>query len=213
MIAIKTLVFNSFQENTYVLSDESGKCVIVDAGCNSDLEFDKLIKYISSSNLTPEKLLLTHGHVDHVLGAAKVCAYYKIETYAHKLEIDLIKSATLYGAAFGFNATPVPLISFFLVEGISINFGNSKLDVFHVPGHSKGSVALYSEVDKFVITGDVLFKGSIGRTDLPGGDYDVIMKSISTKLLTLPDDTNVFPGHGLSTTIGIEKKSNPFLIG
>ena len=213
MITIKTFVFNSFQENTYVLSDESGKCVIIDAGCNSDLEFDKLVKYISSNKLVPEKLLLTHGHVDHVLGVAKVCDYYKIETEAHEQELKLIKAAPEYGVVFGFNATPVPDISRFLEEGISINFGKSKLDVFHVPGHSRGSVALYSEADKFVITGDVLFKGSIGRTDLPGGDYDAIMKSISTKLLTLPDDTYVFPGHGPSTTIGIEKKSNPFLIG
>ena len=213
MITIKTLIFNAFQENTYVLSDETGKCVIVDAGCESDAEFDKLTKYISSNNLIPGRLLLTHGHFDHVLGVAKLCAHYQIKVEAHNQDIDLIKRATEYGVVFGFNVTPVPEISLFLEEGIAVNFGNSKLAVFHVPGHSKGSVAFYSEVDKFVITGDVLFKGSIGRTDLPGGDYDAIMKSISTKLLTLPDDTTVFPGHGPSSTIGIEKKSNPFLIG
>lgn len=213
MIIVKTFVFNAFQENTYVLSDKTGQCVIVDAGCNSDSEYTQLFNYILSEKLKPLLLLQTHGHVDHVLGAVRVLKEYGIPIRAHKQELDLVAQAQAHGAVFGLKLEAVPVISEFLEEGVSVVFGTSELQIFHVPGHSRGSVALYSASDKLVITGDVLFKGSIGRTDLPGGDYDTLMNSIFTKLLNLPDDTMVFPGHGPSSTIGIEKRSNPFLIG
>jgi hydroxyacylglutathione hydrolase len=213
MIKIKTFIFNAFQENTYILSDETGECAIVDAGCYSENEYVQLFEYITSENLKPVLFIQTHGHVDHLLGALKVSEHYKLPIWAHKDELGIIAQVIEHGAVFGFDVNPVPKIENFLEESVLVKFGNSEMKVFHIPGHSKGSVAFYSQKDKFVITGDVLFKGSIGRTDLPGGDYDLIMKSIFTKLLTLPDDTMVYPGHGPSSTIGIEKRSNPFLIG
>jgi hydroxyacylglutathione hydrolase len=213
MITIKIFVFNAFQENTYVLSDETNECAIIDAGCYSDEEYKQLFDYISNNKLKPKQLLQTHGHIDHVLGVTKVSEQFVLPIKSHKKEVKLIAQAQEHGIIFGFNANPLPEVSNYLEEGLPVKFGNSVLQVFHVPGHSKGSVAFYSEPDKFVITGDVLFKGSIGRTDLPGGDYDELMTSIFTKLLTLPNDTFVHPGHGPSTTIGVEAKSNPFLIG
>ncbi len=211
MITLKTFVFNAFQENTYVISDETGHCAIVDPGCYSDKEFNQLTEYIATNHLKPVKLINTHGHVDHILGIAKIASAYSLVPEFHEEEKSLLDKATGQGNIFGFKVNPLPAQINLLDENHPVLFGSSKLDVLHVPGHSKGSVAFYSKNDKIVITGDVLFKDSIGRTDLEGGDYDVLMNSIFKKLLTLGDEVVVFPGHGPSTTIGIEKLNNPFL--
>lgn len=211
MITIKTFVFNPFQENTYILSDESGSCIIIDAGCYQANEYDLLHQYIKTNNLIPEKLINTHGHIDHILGVKQLSDKYKIPFYIHAKEQLILDQANMHAALYGFSFHGLPEKIDNFDESGSISFGNSTLKVLYVPGHSKGSVALYSPNDNFVITGDVLFKGSIGRSDLPGGDYDELMNSITTQLLVLDQQTLVFPGHGPYSSIGIEIKTNPFL--
>ncbi len=211
MIKIKTLVFNPFQENTYVIYDETNECVIADAGCYGDQEFEKLVKYLEDNSLKPVKLINTHCHVDHVLGISKLMEKYHIPFEAHNDENHLISDAVVHGKVFGFELEQPPFPTKYIKEGDEINFGNSKLQIFEVPGHSQGSVAFYSIEGNFVIVGDVLFKGSIGRTDLTGGDYDQLINSIYKKLLVLDRSTVVYPGHGPATTIGQEIMTNPFL--
>ncbi|HEY4789315.1 MAG TPA: MBL fold metallo-hydrolase [Bacteroidales bacterium] len=211
MIKIKIFVFNAFQVNTYILSDETGECIIVDAACYSNSEKNTLDQYISSQNLKPVKLVNTHCHVDHVLGMKYISDKYKINIEVHEADISLLTNAQKHGIVFGFNVEEPPVVSGYLNEKSDITFGCSVLKVLHVPGHSPGSVAFYNPDQKFVITGDVLFNGSIGRTDLPGGDYDQIMQSIYKKLMILPDETEVYPGHGPATTIHQEALNNPFL--
>lgn len=211
MIKIQPFVFNAFQVNTYVLSDETGECIIVDAACYTQKEKDSIDQYITSNHLRPVKLINTHCHVDHVLGMKHVVSKYKTTVEANEADVPLLSDAKNHGVIFGFDVEEPPVVTEYLTEGKDVTFGNSTLKSFHVPGHSPGSIAFYNPEQKFVITGDVLFKGSIGRTDLPGGDYDQLMQSIYKKLMTLPPETEVFPGHGPSTTIHEEALSNPFL--
>ncbi len=211
MITLKTFVFNPFQENTYILADETGDCVIIDPGCYNDKEFKQLTEYIIVNKYNPKRIINTHGHVDHVAGIARVSKEYNLIPEFHKDEIVLLEKAVEHGKMFGFAIESLPSKFKLIDEENPVKFGNSSLKVLHVPGHSRGSVAFYSASDNIVITGDVLFKDSIGRTDLEGGDYDVLMNSIFKKILTLGDEVAVFPGHGPSTTIGIEKLNNPFL--
>ncbi len=205
------MVFNPFQENTYILYDETKECIIVDAGCNGAAEIDALVNFIDSKGLKPVKLVNTHCHVDHVLGISALVKKYNIPFEAHEKEIPYLEIAVTNGKVYGFVVEQPPMPTKTIKDGDVVKFGNSELKVFDVPGHSFGSVALYSEPDNFVIVGDVLFKGSIGRTDLLGGDYDQLMKSIFGKLMVLDGGTIVFPGHGPETNIGSELVSNPFL--
>lgn len=211
MIKIQPFVFNAFQVNTYVLSDETNECVIVDAACYTQNERNAIDSYITSNNLKPVKLINTHCHVDHVLGLRYMATKYGIAVEANEADIPLLVEAKKHGVIFGFDVEEPPVVTNYITEGKDITFGNSVLQCFHVPGHSRGSIAFYNPDQKFVITGDVLFKGSIGRTDLPGGDYDQLMLSIYKKLMVLPGETEVFPGHGPSTSIHEEALSNPFL--
>jgi len=198
--------------NMFVLSDESGECLIIDASCYNPQEQKELDNFILGNKLRPVKLVNTHGHVDHVLGNMYVKKKYSIPIEIHEDDFPLFSQAKKQGLIFGIDVE-VPLqADNYLFEGQDINFGNSTLKVIHVPGHSPGSVAFFSPEEKFVITGDTLFKGSIGRTDLPGGNYNQLIQSIVTKIMTLPQDTGVFPGHGPFTTIGEEATSNPFLV-
>lgn len=213
MITLKTFEFNPFQENTYILSDEIGECIIIDAGCYAENEFKKLFNYIASNKLNPVRLVNTHGHVDHILGVKGVSDHFGLKPEIHMLDLYLVENASEHAKMFGFEIPALPIFNNFLEEGVNIRFGNSELEVLYVPGHTTGSVAFFARNDNFVITGDVLFKGSIGRTDLPGGDYDKLMTSIFQKLLVLDNSVIVYPGHGPSTTIGLEKINNPFLIG
>jgi len=212
MVTLKTFVFNDFQENTYILSDETKECIIIDPGCFYVTEQNELSDYINKNNLVPKAIINTHGHIDHVLGCKFVQNNYKIPFITHKEELPLIKNALHFGSIFGLKAEQPPLPDSYIDEGEIYRFGNAQLQIFFVPGHSPGSLAFYSAEDKMIITGDVLFRGSIGRTDLPGGNYNMLINVIKNKLLTLPADTMVFPGHGPSSTIGNEINSNPFLI-
>lgn len=211
MIKIKTFVFNPFQENTYILSDDTGECIVVDPGCYEPDEKSTLSNYITENKLTCKILVNTHCHIDHILGNAYVESLYKPTVAAHTKDAFLLTEANRYGQVFGFTPDQPPVPTLLLNEGSELKFGNSSLKILHVPGHSPGSIALYSPDQNFVIVGDVLFKGSIGRTDLVKGDYDKLRESIFTKLMTLPADTMVFPGHGPKTTIHEEALSNPFL--
>jgi hydroxyacylglutathione hydrolase len=212
MIRIKSFVFNPFQENTYILSDETGECLIIDPGCYDASEQKKLEGYIEEKGLKPIKLILTHSHIDHILGCAFVFRRYGLKPIMHQNDLPGLEMAPQYGQMYGIRMEPSPEPLSFLKEGDVVNFGNSKLDVLFTPGHSPGSVTLYSKSDRFLISGDVLFYGSIGRTDLPGGDHDALISSIKNNLLVLDDETIVYSGHGPETDIGYERKNNPFLV-
>lgn len=211
MITVKRFVFNSFEENTYLLFDESKNCLIVDPGMNSSNEEESFIDYIKQNNLNPVAIINTHCHVDHVLGCKFVKNAFQIPLYIHPDETHVLKSAVSFGEFFGLQVDTPPDPDKFLNQDDTYTFGNSKLQIMHIPGHSPGSITLYSNSDNFIITGDVLFNGSIGRTDLPGGDYPTLIKHIKSKLLVLPREVVVFPGHGPYTTIGNEYDTNPFL--
>jgi hydroxyacylglutathione hydrolase len=211
MTKVKGFTFNPFQENTYVLYDETRECVIIDPGCYDPAEKLELTEFIKHENLKPVKLLNTHCHIDHVLGNKYVAETWSLELLTHKLEVGLLNVVQSYGANWGIFAEKSPVPSAFLDEGEIFSFGNSELKVIFTPGHSPGSICFYLIEEKFIISGDVLFYQSIGRTDLPGGDYDTLINSIKEKMFALPDETVVYPGHGPATSIGAEKKSNPFL--
>ncbi len=211
MTTVRYFTFGPFSENTYVLHDETGECVIIDPGCYSSAEQQALKKYVEEEKLKPVELLNTHCHVDHVSGNAFVHDTWKLLPVIHKEDLKVLESQERVSAMYGLNCDPSPLPKKFIDEGDVISFGKSKLKVLFTPGHAPGHVVFYSEADKFVINGDVLFSGSIGRTDLPYGDFDTLEKSIKTKMYTLPEETVVYCGHGPETTIGDEKYSNPFV--
>jgi hydroxyacylglutathione hydrolase len=211
MINVHYFTFNGFQENTYILFDETKECVIIDPGCYSAEEENELNSYIETNELKPVKLLNTHCHIDHVLGNSFVASKYNVGLEMHEKDLPTLHATPEYGHLYGFNIDKSPEPSVFLNDGDKVKFGASELDVLFTPGHSAGHIVFVDHDQKFIINGDVLFQGSIGRTDLPGGDYNTLINSIKTKLLTLPEDYTVFTGHGASTTIGFEKSNNPFL--
>ncbi len=210
MIEIKKFTFNPFQENTYVLYDETKSCVIIDPGCYEKHEKDKLSQFIESKGLIPKKLLNTHGHIDHVLGNYFVAQTYQIELFAHENIVNQLAAIPNYSQMYGFNAYELsPEPTEYLKEGDTITFGNSKLEVLFCPGHAPDHIVFYSKEQNFVINGDVLFKGSFGRIDLPGGNFETLKKSILEKMFKLPAETTVYTGHGDETTIGVERETNP----
>ncbi|MBA2407715.1 MAG: MBL fold metallo-hydrolase [Chitinophagales bacterium] len=212
MIHIQSFVFNDFLENTYLLWDETKECLIIDPGCYYAHESEDLKKFIDGNKLKPTLLLNTHCHVDHIFGNRFVMETYNITFYTNEIEVPILNAAEAIGKLYGIHVTPSPQPNGFLNEGDEVKFGNSSLAILFTPGHSPGSICFYSSPDKFLIGGDVLFQGSIGRTDLPGGDYDTLMQSILNKVLLLPDDVKVYSGHGPMTTIGVEQKANPFVL-
>ena len=211
MLQIKTFVFNPFQENTYILFDNTKECVIIDAGCYTEEEQQELLGFISSNGLKPKYAINTHGHVDHILGTAFVKKQFNIEIAGHAEDMPLMQSAVSHALMYGLTIDDVPSIDIMVNHHDTIEFGDSSLKVIHTPGHSPGGICLYSDQDNFVIVGDTLFKASIGRTDLPGGNYEQLITSITNNLLTLNENLTVYTGHGESTTIGWEKENNPFL--
>lgn len=211
MITNQKLIFNLFDENTYVLSDETGECVIVDPGMNNETEEKELVDFIKQAGLKPVSILLTHAHIDHILGCQFAVEKFGIQISGHKDCSKFLSQAKVQASTFGIPFKGVPPIDNFLNEGDIVRFGNSALKVLHTPGHADGSLCFYSEKDKFVLSGDVLFNQSIGRTDLPTGDYDLLKYNIWEKLFTLPEETVVYPGHGPETSIGFEKINNPFV--
>lgn len=211
MITLKKFTFNSFQVNTYLLSDETGECIIIDAAMDGLSEESEMAEYIKNHNLTPVMLLLTHAHVDHIGGNNFMVNKYGIVLTAHKDCVPFLANAPAYASTFGLVMDSVIEIDNFIDEDNEVKFGNSVLKVLFTPGHANGSLCFYSPESNFVITGDVLFNQSIGRTDLPTGNYDLLQNSIWEKLFTLPDETVVYPGHGPETSIGFEKVNNPFV--
>lgn len=202
-----------FGINTYVVVDEATKkCAVVDPGMIEPEEENALVNYIERNGLTVTHVINTHLHVDHAVGDKFVADKFKVPVLGHKsdetLGARMQQQAMMFGMQEKLDA--VSLTSY-LEDGDKVKVGDGELDVLHVPGHSPGSIALYDPEGKYVIVGDALFDGSIGRTDLPGGDFRTLINSIRSKLLTLPDDTTVYPGHGPATTIGREKKYNPYL--
>lgn len=213
MIQVKVFVFNPFQENTYLLYDETGECIIIDPGCATLEEELKLNGFINAQNLVPVALINTHTHIDHILGNNFIGNTYRLKPLIHPAGEIFLQHAPEHGKLFGFNVPEMIRPEKYVKEGDHINFGNSVLEVLYTPGHVDGSICLVSHSDRFVITGDVLFNGSIGRTDLPTGNFEILEESITTKLYALPDDYTVYPGHGPATTIGDEKSGNLFVRG
>ena len=211
MLQIASMTFNAFQENTYVLYDSTGSCVIVDPGCYEPDEQLELKTFISDNKLKVVQLVNTHCHIDHVLGNEFVKQTYGVGLYIHRLDEPVLRSVSAYAPNYGFNNYQPATVDGFLEEGGSISVGNIKLSILFVPGHAPGHVAFYSAENKVLISGDVLFYNSIGRTDLPGGHFGTLETSILEKLYVLPDDTTVYPGHGPKTSIGFEKRTNPFV--
>ncbi len=208
---VAKFTFNGFAENTYLLYDETKECAIIDPGCNNQEERNLLEAFISSNGLKPVLLLNTHCHIDHVLGNHFIHDRYKLPLTSHKGESKELAACEMVSSMYGIQYTKSPEISLFVDEGDVIRFGNTELDVLFTPGHSSSSVSFSHKASKQLMAGDVLFQGSIGRTDLPGGNFDTLIASIKSKFFPLEPDTIVYPGHGPSTSIKEEKASNPFL--
>jgi hydroxyacylglutathione hydrolase len=214
MLRIVSFTFNGFAENTYLLIDEATRATaIVDPGAYSQAEQDTLRQYVAEHDLDVQYLLNTHAHIDHVLGNAFVLNTYPgIPFLLHALDLPTLRAVPTYAGPYGFAAYEPAEPTGELVAGQVIKLGESELSVRFAPGHAPGHVVFYDAAGGQLVGGDVLFKSSIGRTDLPGGDHNTLLKSIKEELLTLPDATVVYPGHGPSTTIGAERRSNPFLV-
>ncbi|MCB9222802.1 MAG: MBL fold metallo-hydrolase [Crocinitomicaceae bacterium] len=207
---VHKLTYNPFQENTYIISDETNECVIIDPGCYSREEQDHLKLYVANNELKPVKLINTHCHIDHVLGNYFVSKEWGLDLGMNEHDIPTLTSIPNYAGLYGFEGYQLsPEPSYFINEGDKVTFGNSELDVIFGPGHAPGHLAFYSLVDDFVINGDILFQGSFGRVDLPGGDFQTLKQTILEKMFRLPETMTVFCGHGPETTIGQEKATNP----
>lgn len=211
MIQVQLFECNPFHENTYVLFDETKECVIIDPGMLSGEEQNEVMGFIRGNNLKPVKLLNTHCHIDHVLGNKFVHDMFGLLPLLHEGELPLLESVSAYAVPMGIQYEMSPLPEQYLQETGTVSFGSSELEIIFAPGHSPAHLCFYSAEDRLLIGGDVLFYRSIGRTDLPGGSYSQLIQSIKEKLFKLPDDCIVYPGHGQHTTIGDEKKYNPFV--
>jgi hydroxyacylglutathione hydrolase len=210
MLQVKKFTFNPFAENTYVLFDDTKECIIIDPGCYEKGEEKELTEFIESNKLVVKKLINTHCHIDHVLGNAFVKNKFKVLLYIHLIEEPLLRAVSSYASNYGFFQYQDSTPDVFLKEDEFVEFGNQKLKILFVPGHSPGHIAFYDATSKTLIGGDVLFEGSIGRSDLPGGNLNTLINSIHEKFFALPDDVTVYCGHGEETSIGFEKKTNPF---
>lgn len=211
MITIDKFALNPFQMNTYILSDETHECVIIDPGSYEPQEEELLTRFLQAGNLKPVRMVFTHCHVDHILGTNFIAKTYKLKPEIHKAGLPFYENGHEHALTYGFKMEKLVEHGPFIDEGDLIKFGNSEVKVIYTPGHADGSVCFVGDKDKFVVTGDVLFKDSIGRTDFPTGDFDLLMNSIHEKIFTLPDDYTVYPGHGPETGIGYEKVNNPFI--
>jgi len=211
MIQIKIFTHNIYQMNAYLLYDETGEGVLIDAGNSNEEELQQIIDFVEQEKITLTKLLNTHAHIDHIVGNDAIIETFNVKLYAHKASLNFYKTADQYGASLGFKINNPHLPDVFIEDGEEVKFGNTTLKVLYTPGHADGSVCFYDKENDYVVVGDVLFQQSIGRTDLPTGDFDLLAESIRNKLYTLPPDTEVFPGHGPSTRISYENLDNPFV--
>lgn len=213
MLIVKKFVFNIFYENTYVIWDEATKeCAVIDAGCSNKAEEGEIETYLNMHELAVKYLINTHCHIDHVIGSKFIKEKYNPLYMIPKLDLPLLERAETQAAAFGLSIEAPPRPDKFITADDTIRIGNSEMKFLDTPGHTPGEVCVYFSKEKFCMTGDVLFQKSIGRTDLWGANYESLINSINTQLLTLPDDTLIYPGHGDCSKIGIEKKENPFLL-
>ena len=211
IMEIKTFYCNPLRECSYVAWDETKECVIIDPGFYGDRERQRLYNFIEERQLKPVKVLLTHGHFDHVLSLDEVARQYQIPVLMHPADREQIVRSQEWCQSLGLVCTPFGGEFTDIADGDVIRFGNSSLEVIATPGHTQGGVCFYSQADSVLFSGDTLFAGSIGRSDHPGGDYDQLMESIARKLMPLDGDVHVLPGHGPTTSIGYERVTNPFL--
>jgi len=209
MVHVEQFTFNGFQENSYVLFDDNKKGVIIDPGCYERHEERELIQFIEDQQIELMAVLNTHAHIDHILGNQLITSHFGVDLYLHEKDLATLKSVENYAHLYGFTAYKVsPEPTHFLTDGQILRFGEIELKVLFTPGHAPGHVVFYCEQENFVINGDVLFQGSFGRVDLPGGDLEVLKNSIFNTMFKLPEETIVYCGHGPSTTIGQEKRFN-----
>jgi len=211
MLQLQAFTNNPYQENTYIVYDSTGDCAIIDPGMYTASEQNAVTGFIKASKLKPVLLLNTHCHIDHVLGNLFVFEQYGLKPQFHKGELDVLTMIPSYAPQMGMRYEVSPLPDTFLPETGSIKLGNGTLELIFAPGHSPAHLCFYAPEENFLVGGDVLFRNSIGRTDLPGGNYQLLIDNIEQKLLALPDNCVVYPGHGPETTIGYEKLHNPFL--
>ncbi len=213
MSIVTFFTFNAFEENTYVIYDKaSSEAIVIDPGCHSPDEKEVLSSFLKKNNLILVAILNTHCHVDHVFGNAFLKKQFpEVPLCIHKGELPVLRAYPQFASMYGLAAEPSPTPDKFFADGDTFSFGNVNFEVCLTPGHSPASVSFYCRADSYIIGGDVLFRESIGRTDLPGGDYDTLIRSIEKHFFSLPDDVKVYCGHGPSTTIGHERKYNPFL--
>lgn len=211
MINLKKFTFNPYQENTYLLFDETLACVIIDPGMYDGAEQNQLVNFIKENQLRPELLLNTHCHIDHVLGNKFVFDNWGLKPQLHEGELPVLNAVVSYAPQMGIQYEVSPQPEVFLPETGKVTFGKSELQLVFAPGHSPAHLCFYAAEENFLIGGDVLFYQSIGRTDLPGGNHQQLINSIKNNVFALPNDCEVFPGHGPSTTIEFEKTNNPFL--
>jgi len=211
MLNIHFFTFNAFQENTYLIINDKKECWIVDPGMYDASEINQLINYIEQNQLKPQAIINTHTHIDHIFGVQALMDKYNIPFGIHEKELPVLNSAAGAASLFGFDFKQAPKPSFYIKEREALLLGEEAIDVRFTPGHSPGSISFYYPKGEWVIGGDVLFSGSIGRTDLPGGNTETLLNSIRTQLFTLPGQTTVYSGHGPVTTIEEEINSNPYL--
>jgi hydroxyacylglutathione hydrolase len=212
MLTVKSFEFSPIQENTYILYNEFNDCIIIDPGCYYDAEKDKLVAFIEENKLKPTMLINTHCHLDHVFGNKFVAEKYHLTLQMHENEKPVLAFAPTSGLMYNIPFDNYEGDFIYLNQGNTIKLGDDELQILLTPGHSPGSLSFYSAKNNFVVAGDVLFKNSIGRSDLPGGNHEQLIKSIKEKLLVLPAETVVYNGHGPATTIGEEKRNNPYLV-
>lgn len=211
MAQIHLFTSNPYQENTYILHDETGECAIIDPGMETAGEQNAVVNFIRDNKLKPVLLLNTHCHIDHVLGNKFIFDIYGLKPQFHQGELPVIEAVVFYAPSMGIRYDVSPLPDDYLPETGTVKFGNTELQLIFAPGHSPAHLCFYDKEANLLVGGDVLFRGSVGRTDLPGGNFTQLMDNIEQKLFTLPDDCTVYPGHGPKTTIGYEKQTNPFL--
>jgi hydroxyacylglutathione hydrolase len=211
MLSVKAFIFNPVQENTYILYNAEKQCCIIDPGCYFPEEREEMKNFIDKTGLQPVLLLNTHCHLDHIFGNKFVQETWELTLHIHEREKPVFDNAPAAGIRWQLPFENYTGDLIFLEEGEKIRIGEEELEILFTPGHSPGSVSYYHEKGGFVIDGDVLFNGSIGRTDLPGASFDTLVNSIQTQLFVLPDETKVYAGHGRMTTIGFEKMNNPFV--
>jgi hydroxyacylglutathione hydrolase len=212
MLTVKSFEFSPIQENTYILYNEFNDCIIIDPGCYYDAEKDKLVAFITENKLKPTMLINTHCHLDHVFGNKFIAEKYNLTLQIHENEKPVLAFAPTSGLMYNIPFDNYEGDFIYLNQGNTIKLGDDELQILLTPGHSPGSLSFYSAKNNFVVAGDVLFKNSIGRSDLPGGNHEQLIKSIKEKLLVLPAETVVYNGHGPATTIGEEKRNNPYLV-